>query len=159
MATFTDRRGQAWEVELTAGDLKRIRQKCGVDLRDALKPGGGSFTEALDDPERFLELMWLLCGQQATMPRDDFEALFDRDTAVAAVAAIWEATWDFFRGRKAGPEARRTLLAAVDQVEDGTAALLVKATEAVKSGRTSSASVTSSPASSASTSDPSPSAS
>jgi hypothetical protein len=156
MATFTDRRGQAWEVELTAGDLKRIKRQAGVDLRDALKPGETDFTRALDDPERFLEVMWLLCGRAATVPRDEFEALFDRDTTVGAVAAVWESVWDFSRGQKAGAEARRTLLAAVDQVEAGTVEILERATALVRSGRTSTDSVRDSAESSALTIDPSP---
>ena len=92
------------------------------------------------------------------IPRDDFERLFDRDTTVAAVAAVWESVWDFFRGQKAGVEARKTLLAAVDQVEEASAAIMVRATEKVRAGPTSNASVNSSAESAALTGDPSLSA-
>jgi hypothetical protein len=157
VATFTDKRGREWEVTLTAGHLKRIKKTAGVDLRDALKEPPNGFTEALDDPERMLELFWALCGRGSPVPRDEFEDLFDRDTTVAAAAAVWEATWDFFRGRKAGAEARQTLLAAVDKVEDATAAIMVKATDRVRNGPTSSGSVNGSAESPASTTAPSPS--
>jgi len=157
VSTFTDSTGREWEIRLTAGDLKRIKRTAGVDLRDALKPGEGDFTAALDDPERFLELVWALCGREVNMPRDDFERLFDRDTTVAAVAAIWESVWDFFRGARAGPEARATLLAAVEKVENTTAEILHQAAARVKAGPTSSGSVNTSAESSASTTGLSPS--
>jgi len=157
VATFNDPTGREWEVRLTAGDLKRIKKTAGVDLRDALKPGDNGFTQTLDDPEKFLELIWALCGRQAQIPRDEFECIFDRDTTVAAVAAIWESVWDFFRGARAGPEARATLLAAVDKVETATAEVLHRAADHVRNGPTSSASASNSPESAALTIDPSPS--
>jgi hypothetical protein len=183
VATFTDPTGREWEITLTAGDLKRLKKTAGVDLREALKEPPNGFTEVLDDPEKFLGLMWLLCFRADAIPpadppwlgrlvlravarllgrgrrvfRSEFEDLFDRDTTVAAAAAVWETTWDFFRGRKAGAEAKLTLLAAVGKLEDATAAIMVRATERVRAGPSSKNSVNGSAASSASTTDPSPS--
>lgn len=163
MATFKDPTGRDWQIAITAGDLKRLKRDAGVDLRDALKPQGGQITEILDDPERFLDLMWSLCSKQvaaASVPRDDFEMLFDRETTVGAVAAVWEAVWDFSRGQKAGAEARKTLLAATNEVENATAEVLRAATgRLTRSGPTSNASASSSPELSASTTVPSPCAS
>ena len=52
---FEDATGREWELSLTAGDLKRLKRDLSVDLRNALKPDGGTLTAVLDDTEKFLE--------------------------------------------------------------------------------------------------------
>lgn len=160
MAKFNDPTGREWEISITAGDLKRIRRDAGVDLRDALKPNGGKLTEILDDPDSFLDLMWSLCSKQATAAnviRDDFEQLFDHDTTVNSVAAVWSEIWSFSRGQKAGTEARSALLAAQNEIENATAKVMQAATERIQSGQTLNDTASASPESSESTTDPLPS--
>lgn len=180
MAKFTDSLERDWDVHITAGDLKRIRKDVGVDLRDALRPDGGELIKALDDNDRFLDLMWALCREQACkvfavplefelddgegnpvkvklFARSQFERLFDRDTGTNAVVAVWEAVWDFSRGQKVGQEAKAALLASSETVENATLRFLQSATQRIRNGPTSNASVNGSAASPPSTIEPSPS--
>jgi hypothetical protein len=136
MAKFKDPSGREWTVGITHGHLKALKREQGLDLREALKPQGGEMTAALDDSDKFLDLMWFFLKDQAKaagVDRDAFDMLFDRDTTVEAVAAVWSAVWDFYRGQKAGVEARATLLAAANQVEDATVSVLQKATASLTS--------------------------
>ena len=161
MTTFTDSRGTEWTLSLTSGDLKRIRKTVGLDLAEALKPGLGELGVILDEKgDRFLELMWALCGRDAKIPRDEFECLFDRDTAVGAVAAVTGEVFDFFRGEKIGQAVRRRILGAVEEADRAGAAFVDRMK--IPTPRvvpTSNGSVSASGESSASTTDPSPSAS
>lgn len=158
MAKFNDSTGRQWHVNIGHGHLKALKRDLGLDLREALKPQGGDLTRMLDDSEKFLDLTWFLLESQAKdagVGRNAFDMLFDRDTTVGAVAAIWEAVWDFSRGQKAGQEARATLLAAAANVEDAT----VRVLERARASLTSKSSDGSMGGSSDSTPDRSPSAS
>lgn len=181
MAKFTDRFGNEWEIAITAGDLTRIRHDVGVDLRDALRSDGGKLLQVLTDNDKFLDLMWCVCSRQYRSPergfvgwlgdgvrflfgrrakkrRAEFAYLFDHDTVVGAVAAVWEAIWSFTHGQRNAMEARNALLASKEKLENGTLRLLQSATRQIKAaGPISNASVNGSAESPASTTDPSPS--
>lgn len=160
MATFKDRAGKEWEVVFTIGRLERVQEACKLDLRDALKAEPDTdLTKSLDDPKRFAALMWELCGRTSGMDRYDFADLFDHDTYFAAVGAVWEAVWSFFRGPRAGAEIRRTINAAAGKVGGAWATVLERATATVGGGPTLSDSGNDSGESSALTIDPSPCAS
>lgn len=155
MAKFTDSQKGEWEIHITAGDLKRIRKETGIDLRDALKEDGGELVKAMDDNDRFLDLMWALCGRQCQRPRDEFECLFDHDTVIAAIVAVWESVWDFTRGQKVATEVRAALLASKERAESVTAQFLQDATQRIRDGQTWSCSANDSQESPASTTEPS----
>lgn len=151
MATFTDPTGHAWEINFTGGDIRKLKREAGLDLRDVLRPGYGRFFKILDDNDTFLDLMWLILGRTSPVPRDQFDFLFDRDTTAAAVAAVVEATFDFYRGPKVAAEVKAALQASAEQIEKATVEAVAQATDNIRTGRTSTSGASGSPESSAST--------
>lgn len=60
---FTDLAGRSWPLVLTFGLAQRIRDQLDVNF---LKPWEGKALTPLADPEKLVQVCWLLCEKQAT---------------------------------------------------------------------------------------------
>lgn len=150
MATFTDKAGRAWEVEVLVGLLPKLREagfdvaKAGTDPR--------AF-ESLGDPDTFGRVLWVLVGPQAEPRGVDADGLLmalNGPRYFAAVDAVVEAVTDFSHRPAVASALKERLPAVMRAAEE-------KAIAAIRSGSTASAG--SSPGSpAASTPDGTPSA-
>lgn len=157
MAKFVDSAGDEWEVRITAGHLRPLREDFGVDLRDALKPDDNSFAEALGDPEKFMQVVYSLCDEQARkrgLSPAAFAYRFDGETVENAGVALFGAVQDFFRPRT-GEKAGNAFRTGLTKVSDAANSAWDKLPEYLTSNSGASRSAAESP----STPDPSPSAS
>lgn len=120
MAKFQTKDGREWEIELTVGHLKRLRVDCGIDLRDALKPGAESLVSAMGDPDKFGQMIWIFCGpqaEQAGLTPESFVDGFDGEVFRAATAAVWDAIFSFFQGLTAGKKAGEAMRTGMERVD------------------------------------------
>ena len=118
MAKFKTKGGKEYTVEITIGQLKALRRDCGIDLRDALKPGADSLAEAIGDPNKFGQMMWILCGDQvekAGLTPEMFVDEFNGDVFRDATAAIWEAIMTFYQGPTSGEKAGRAMKTGLER--------------------------------------------
>lgn len=157
MAKFRDADGKEWELRVTAGHLRPLREEFGIDLRDALKPEDNSFAEALGDAERFGQILGVLLRPQlekAGISPDEFGYRLDGETIERAGTALWQAVMDFYRPRT-GEKAAAAFRTGLAKVTSRTNAAWDKVAESL----TSSSGASNSEAPSASTPAPSPSGS
>lgn len=160
VATFKDTEGREWRVALTAGDLKPLRAECQVEVGKLLPNRMAGLGALLADLERFVDVVWLLVrGQHAGVTAEQFGQALGGDAVEDAADAFIRALADFSPRQN-----RRPLLAMLTKAAEFEKTAADRMTAVVESLDpagllTSSASPGSSPASSASTPDPSPSAS
>lgn len=98
--TFVDLSGRTWMLEITAGALKRLREQVGFDLATLVKQKLAALVDLLDDPERFVGALWVLCEQQAArfgLTPEQFPEGFGGSTLEAAGNAFVEAIALFSR--------------------------------------------------------------
>lgn len=68
---FTDWKGQEWEVSITVGVIKKVRQKLSIDLADAFDfdTAGRAKTDVLkkiaEDPVLLIDVLFCICEEQA----------------------------------------------------------------------------------------------
>jgi hypothetical protein len=133
MPKFKDKEGKEWSIDITAGHLKPLREDFGIDLRDVLKPEDNSLAEALGDPEKLGQILWVFCGPQAekaNITPEDFAFRLDGEAVERAGEALFKAVWAFFRPRteeRAGAAFRK----GIDQMTAGTNAVWDKVTESL----------------------------
>lgn len=118
MASFTDNQGRQWTVELTVGDVKRIRRRTGIDLMGLMDPVGNDgaagkmLVDAIrDDLVMLIDLLYAILEPAAALRGvgdEDFGKALDGQACGAAVAAFWESVADFFRPLR--PEATAAAL-------------------------------------------------
>lgn len=116
MKVFKDRQGKQWEISITVGTIKRVKDILGINLLDAVS------TDLLDtirtDPVFLCDLLYAICKPQAD--RDgvtdiDFGEGLAGDSIADATDAFLSELVDFF------PQSQRNLLrkalAKVEQAE------------------------------------------
>lgn len=110
MNQFTDANGKVWTLTLTLGDIRRVRQECGVDLGEFLtKPE--SFAENIADPEKLGAVLWVLCKKQAgDVTPETFADGFDGPTIQSAIKKLAGAIADFYQS----PEMAKVIKAGVE---------------------------------------------
>lgn len=127
MATFVDKAGRTWAVELTLGTLGDAR-RAGIELGKLLASESELLTLLYgDDLERLGRLLWVLCEKQAVaanLDPDAFAALFDAATLDAARLAIVGAIADFSPSRKTAQTFRDHLPAVIARADAEAAAIL-----------------------------------
>lgn len=104
MSKFTDANGRDWQVTLTVGLLRPLRELgFGLDELKGTTVGGLAFAE----PEKLVEVAWLLCEAQADkagVTPEQFGAGFDGDTLDRFADAFMGAVLLFFPSlRRLGP--------------------------------------------------------
>jgi len=131
MHTFKDSKGRQWEIAMTLGNVKRVRDTLHIDL---LQPEAGDppllqrlgvdeflLAEVI---EKFLEPQFAEKGTTA----DDVMAAFDGETILAAQSAFYDEMVAFFQSRGRNDRAKAVqkqqavikaaTAAAVQQIED-----------------------------------------
>lgn len=96
MAKFTDCENREWDLRLTRGLVAPLRE-AGFDLNAAARGDAAAFA-ALDDPEAFGRVLWVLCEKQATargLSPERFADGFDGPATFAALDAFEVAYTDF----------------------------------------------------------------
>lgn len=162
MSHFVDRNQKQWSIELNVGTINTIRREVGIDLLDLFNPTKGpDVISRISDPFALVEILALAINKDMTP--EEFAQLFDGDAIDRAREALQEAIADFY------PSRQRPLLAKVmskrREVESKATELAMVLLDDPATDRminellTVGGSSTKSPASSASTPPPSPSAS
>ena len=169
MQIFKDRDGREWQVVLNVFQMKRVRAALGIDLVNVieLEKDGQVKVDMIDrianDPCLLVDILWVLVQEQAkplNVTDEQFGTALAGDAIEAATKAFLDELVDFFPGarrlflkkavelaRKFGGEANEVLEKALEDPE-----LESRVRESMNSS-------TSSPESSASIPDLSPSAS
>lgn len=146
MATFKDREGKQWTVEVTHGHVKPLRDECGLDLQDVLKEGeanplAGLLVKMYGDPEQFGRLMWVICGrdaERANISPEDFAYRFNGQVMEDAATAVYEAVFEYFPPlRKAAKKAATAFREMMNQVTDAATKKVDAAISQAKSDLTS----------------------
>lgn len=105
MATFKDKHGKDWVISLDAPLIMAVRRECDLDLAST---DGSAYERMADDPILLVNVLWVLCREQAGDMTDVmFGKLLVGDAIEKATEAMLEAICDFFPLRK------RQLLQAV----------------------------------------------
>ena len=102
--TFSDVDGRTWQLRLTIGNVRRIRDAAGVDFANITD--GKVFLELGADVEKFARVLWVLCEQQAEFHQLDpekFVEAFDGATIDAAAEALIAAILNFTRASMRAP--------------------------------------------------------
>jgi hypothetical protein len=104
MARFTDRLKREWPIEFNCGLIKPLRE-VGFDLNKVLK--NGETFEALEDLEKRIQVLWILCEEQAkalSIEPEDFASGFDGPAMFGALTAISEALVTFSQSPEVAAE-------------------------------------------------------
>jgi hypothetical protein len=129
VASFKDRTGHAWNVDLNVGLMLRIKRETGINLAGFFDKDSKDFALLLD-PEKLVQVTWLFVETAAVAAKiepEAFAARLDGDSLDEIADAIGEAVADFFprsRGKKMRRvlEKSRELKTAMDsQAEEGLA--------------------------------------
>ncbi|MDD5502911.1 MAG: hypothetical protein PHH26_05550 [Candidatus Thermoplasmatota archaeon] len=102
MKQFTDKEGRKWEITLTIGAAKRVRDLLEVNL---LEPEAGNpplLTRLTTDEIFLCDVLYCLCMAQATdrgVTDVDFGELLCGDVVLAAHEALYGELLDFFQKR------------------------------------------------------------
>jgi hypothetical protein len=108
MPSFTDKLGRCWVVDLTLGEIERVKAETGHDLS---QPGAGDpplLTRFQVDLSVRGAILWALCGPQARAQEidlDGFLAGMDGPTLKASYEAVVTGLSDFFRSFQPGAAA------------------------------------------------------
>jgi len=97
MFAFKDVEGRAWNLDLTIGDVKRVRSLTGVDLLDARE--GKILSELANDPCVTVDILYAIVKPEADsrgMTDEQFGQSLDGDSLRQAVDALVAALIDFF---------------------------------------------------------------
>lgn len=161
MKTFKDNAGRVWTLAVNIDAVKRVRSSLKVDLLDAAR--GGLLERLSDDPVLLCDVLYVLVKPEADALKisdEDFGRSLAGETIDAATAAFLEELADFFPAPK-----RRLLKKALGKLSElqtealGLAERKLEALDLNAALKMSGPTSGSSPESSASIPDPSPSVS
>ncbi len=99
MHVYTDAQGKAWEVRLNVTLLRRVRDVLGLDLNALVADGLADLGKFLRDPMRVVEVLFVLCEEQAQrdgVTPEQFGTALYGDCIVDATDALLEELIDFF---------------------------------------------------------------
>ena len=112
MRVFNDADGRAWNLDVTLPEIKRVKERLGVQVLDLADVKGELFQRATGDVIFLVDLLYVLCEPQAGAAKIDDEQ-FGRamrgDAIEEATDALFLAIADFF------PKGRRALLESLHQ--------------------------------------------
>lgn len=131
MQVFVDNKNRKWTVEVTVGDVRRIRAELHIDLPKLFDDSCKGLGALLDDPVQIVDVLWLLCEAQANAVKvtpKEFGRAFAGDALERGADCLVEAAIDFF------PNARtRTLTrAAMAKIRQGFTLLMDRADKVVQ---------------------------
>jgi len=145
MRTFKDAAERTWEIAVTIGAAKRIKDKLGVDLLRLDKPGADDDMPLLTrlgvDELLLAEIICCLIGEdqfaKQGVTEEQIAAAFDGTAVLAAQKAFYEELIDFFqkRGREYLAKAIKKQLATIDAAAAKAEAILDEVDPEEISGR------------------------
>ena len=109
MKVFTDATERQWEITLTIGSAKRVKNLLGIDL---LQPESGDpplLTRLGSDEMLLCDIIYCLVKPQADaagVTDEQFGELLGGETILAAQTALYEELIDFFQQRGRGDRGR-----------------------------------------------------
>lgn len=112
MKSFTDTKGQVWELTINFGQIKRVRGLLEVNLHGLFDDQAKPLAKLLDDPFTLMNVLYVLLKDQAeklNISDEQFPYLFDGETFHAAADCLVEELIDFFHDRQ-GRQALRKLI-------------------------------------------------
>lgn len=95
MATFRDKTGRDWTIELDAPTIRRVRTECDLDLVDI---DGKAYERMYDDPLLLCDCLWSvvrLQAEKASVTGEQFFEAVKGDEFEPALIAIQKAVTDF----------------------------------------------------------------
>ena len=121
MSQFSDNNGRKWTLALDAPAIRKVRKACSYTYENAagqsitrsvnLSDGTGeAYGRMADDPVLLIDVLWLLCEEQAekaNVSDVQFGQALVGDAIERATEAVLDAIKDFF------PHAKRALMTAV----------------------------------------------
>ncbi len=96
MPSYKDTNGREWLVTLNVAQVKRVRERLGVNLADLQE---GNLLVRLSDPVTLVDVLFVLVQPQAdenSVTDEQFAAALGGDTLSSASTALLEALCDFF---------------------------------------------------------------
>lgn len=99
MASFKDKTGRSWTIELDAPLIRRVRELFGLNLVDLR---ADPFDRLANDPILQVDVLWILCQEEAksrSMTDEDFGRALGPDLESSALA-LQEAVVNFFQPAK-----------------------------------------------------------
>lgn len=108
MASFTDKNGRTWTINLDAPTIRKIKSDC--DGLNILSADGEAFDKMYEDPLLLCDVVWILVSEEAqsqSITQLQFHKAMGGDAIDAATVAIVDAVKDFSRSHQ------RDLLEAV----------------------------------------------
>lgn len=119
MKSFTDSKGQIWEVAIDANAVKRVRGLVGVDLMTIVDPEDNLFMRFQADPILIIDAIYAIVKPQAdalNITPEEFGRRISGEIIDAAALAMEESLINFFPPRKQGW--MRTLHEKVRQLQE-----------------------------------------
>lgn len=126
MKQFTDTRGRAWNLEITVGTCRRVRNVLGVDLPNITLGEPPLLQRLSTDVILLVDVIYVLVKPQAdalSVSDQEFAEAFGGDTASVAADMFWEELIDFFRrdrrpDQAAAIEKQRLLVRSVSRLAE-----------------------------------------
>ena len=163
MHSFRDNAGRTWTVAINVAAVKRVRGLVGVDLYKLIDDGFKPLAALVSDPVQLADVLYCLCKDEADAKQvsdEDFGRALAGDAILLAADAFVEELIDFFPGARARASLTKVLAAGRkvrDKILDHAETVIATLDPAAEASKLI-ASFGKSPASSASTPAPSPSA-
>ena len=115
MSSFKDKSGREWTIEMSIGDLKRVRETTGVNLMELTVGEAPPVFEIVNDIDKQLAIVWALIEEQATeagLTEAQFLKAMNGKAAFDATCALWDQISEFLKGlgrKEAADVIRKTL--------------------------------------------------
>lgn len=120
MQQFKDKTGQTWNVDLTVGSLKTIREATGIKLGDIYAKDTGLGDLIYAEPEKLGALLWVLVEDQADalkITEEQFAKRLNGESLNAAISAILAACANFFRSGKTAQTLTQRLPEILERID------------------------------------------
>ncbi len=104
MQMFRDTDDTQWSITIHVTAVKRVRSIVGVDLYALARDGFRALEDLLGDPIRFVDVLFVLCKDEAAgggITDEDFGKRMGGDAIIAATDAFVQELIDFFPNVKA----------------------------------------------------------
>lgn len=97
MASFKDRDGHEWQIDVTVSTVKRVRSLCDIDLMKTAE--GDALGKLLTDPVELVDVLYAVCQpqcEQRNVTDIQFGESMAGDCIESASLALLHAVIDFF---------------------------------------------------------------
>lgn len=99
MHKFVDTKGDEWPVEVTYGEIAKVKNELGINLVELFDDNATALADIADSPELIVSVTFCLVEKYADakgIGPEDFAYRMGGDVLLAALDAIVKATIDFF---------------------------------------------------------------